>query len=113
MSSVSLSSSFDFSSSQDWEWDVISNTSSSIVIASGVNKQTFSGSFAYTDAGIVSGTTTATSFFVNNALVYSVTGMSASAAQLQVFADTFGDTQATYAYVLRADDTITGSSGSD
>jgi hypothetical protein len=113
MAVVTLSSSFDFSSSQDWEWEVASNTATSLSIISSSTKQTFTGNFAYSPDGIVSGTTTGTSFFVNNALVYAVTGMSSSATQLQVHADTFGDTQQTYAYVLQSNDTINGSSGND
>ena len=113
MAVVNLSQSFSFASDQDWDWEVAGATSSSLTITNGTYKQSFSGSFSYDPDGNVSGTATATSFYSNNALVYSISGLSVSAAKLQEFADTFGDTQETYAYTLRGNDTITGSSGSD
>jgi hypothetical protein len=113
MSTITLSSSFSFASDQDWEWQVTSHSASSLVISSDVYRQTFSGSFTYDADGNVSGTTTGTSFFVNNALVYAITGMSASAATLFAFAETVGDTQLTNGYVLQGNDVINGSAGAD
>jgi len=113
MATATLSQAFNFLSSQDWNWVVSSYSSTSLTIQSATYKQTYTGSFRYTNAGDVSGTMTGTKFYINNALVYSVTGASASASTMQGFAETYGDTQATYAYVLRGNDTINGSNTTD
>ncbi|MBL8336693.1 MAG: hypothetical protein JNM97_07940, partial [Rhodoferax sp.] len=113
MPTVNLSSSFSFASDQDWEWQVLGNTASLITLSNGINTQTFAGSFSYSPDGIVSGTVTATTFSVSGALVYSVTGMTANATQMQTYAESFGDTQSTHAYVLQGADVINGSSGAD
>lgn len=113
MATATLSQAFNFLSSQDWSWVVSSYSSTSLTIQSATYKQTFTGSFSYTNAGDVSGTMTGTKFYINNALVYSVTGASANASTMQGFAETYGDTQATYAYVLRGNDTINGSGYAD
>lgn len=113
MATLTLSSAFGFASDQDWAWEVTSSSASSLVISNGVYKQVFSGSFTYNDQGIVFGSVSSTSFYINNALVYLVSGMSSNATQLQVHANTAGDTQETYAYVLQSNDTIFGSSGND
>ncbi|MBE2202671.1 MAG: hypothetical protein IAE79_28930 [Anaerolinea sp.] len=113
MSSVVISSSFNFLSDQDWDWEVSTATPSNIAIFNGPYLQTFAGSFVYDANGTVFGTTTSSSFYFNNALVYSVSGMSADATQLQIFASTYGDTQQTYAYVLKGNDSIKGSVGND
>ncbi|MHB1360262.1 MAG: DUF4214 domain-containing protein [Rhodocyclaceae bacterium] len=113
MSAVTLSRSFNFLSDQDWDWVATQATATNIIIESGTYKQTFTGSFTYGANDVVYGTTTSSSFFINNALIYSVTGMSANATQLQVHANTYGDTQQTYAYVLQGNDLIRGSTGND
>ncbi|MBV5330954.1 Ig-like domain-containing protein, partial [bacterium] len=113
MTTLTLSNAFSFASDQDWAWEVTSSSASSLVISNGAYKQVFSGSFTYNDQGIVFGTVSSTSFYVNTALVYLVSGMSSNATQLQVFANTPGDTQETYAYVLQSNDTIIGSTGND
>jgi Ca2+-binding RTX toxin-like protein/methionine-rich copper-binding protein CopC len=113
MAVVTLSSSFSFASDQDWDWEVTAYSASSLTITSGIYKQVFTGSFTYNASGDVSGTASGTTFYTNDAVVYSVTGLSSSASKLQTFADTYGDTQDTYAYVLVGNDTITGSSGAD
>jgi hypothetical protein len=48
------------------------------------------------------GTVTATSFLRNGAVVYTVTGMDDDAAIIQMHAETTGDAQATYAYVMES-----------
>lgn len=114
MTTLTISSAFDFSSSQDWNWTATGATATAITITNGSGyRQTFSGAFSYDSNGNVSGTTNGTNFYLNDALVYSATNMEASAAQLSTFANTYGDTQDTYAYVLRGNDAITGSSGND
>jgi Tol biopolymer transport system component/methionine-rich copper-binding protein CopC len=113
MPTVNLASSFSFASDLDWEWEVLGNTASLITLGDGTHTQTFSGSFSYSPDGVVSGTVTATTFSLNGALVYSITGMAANATQIQAYAESFGDTQATNAYVLQGADVINGSAGAD
>ena len=113
MATVTLSKAFSFQAAQDWPWDVTAYSGSSITISDGSHTQTFAGSFTFPDMETISGTATSTQYKLNGVLVYKVTGMSVSATKMQTFAETYGDTQATYAYVLRANDTITGSSGND
>ncbi len=113
MAQLTLSGSFNFSAAQDWEWEVIGAGATLITITNGAYKQTFTGNFAYDEEGVLSGLVTGTTFFQNNSAVYTVTGLSVSAAQLETHADTFGDTQQTYAYVLSGSDSIQGSSGND
>jgi Ca2+-binding RTX toxin-like protein len=115
MATVTLHQSFNFLLDQDWFWNVDSYSGSSLTIVStgGNYTQTFAGSFTYDNYGNVFGTCTATSFYANGSLVYSVTGMSSNAHQLQVHADTYGDTQQTYTYVLQGNDTLNGSSSND
>jgi hypothetical protein len=114
MPTVTLSSAFDFSSAQDWNWVVTDLTSTGFVISDGIYRQSFTASFSFDPVTQnISGTATDTSFFVNGALVYSATGMNSSVVQLQVHANTYGDTQETYGYVLQSNDTIIGSAGND
>ena len=113
MATVNLSQSFSFASDQDWDWEVTAANASSLTITNGIYKQTFTGNFSIDADDNISGTATGTTFYTNNAVVYSISGLSASAAKLQDFAETYGDTQETYGYVLSGNDTITGSSGAD
>lgn len=114
MATVTLSQEFSFLTDQDWYWEVVSHSSTSLVISDGIHKQTFAGSFTYDNYGNVYGTVSATSYYLNNVLVYSVTGLSSvSASRMQTYAENFGDTQETYAYALSGSDTITGSGGND
>jgi Ca2+-binding RTX toxin-like protein len=113
MAVVTLSSSFNFASTQDWAWEVSSANASSLVLIGTIYKQTFSGNFTYDAEDVIYGTVSATSFYINNVLVYSITGMASNATQLQAFAETVGDTQETYAYILQSSDTINGSVGND
>lgn len=115
MATVKLFSAFSFLQAQDWDFDVTTNTASSLVITSldGVHQQRFTGSFSYSLSGQVSGTVTATTYLKNGAAVYSATGMNHNASQLQMYAENTGDTQAMYAYVLAGADSITGSAGAD
>ncbi len=113
MATVTLSRSFDFSAPQDWDWQTTAATPTNISITNGTYQQTFNGSFTYSDAGVVSGTVTASSFLSNGSLIYSVTGMTSNATVLQNFVDNAGDTAQTYAFVLQGNDIIKGSSGND
>jgi methionine-rich copper-binding protein CopC len=113
MAQLRLYSAFDFSSAVDWEWEVTGATATSIALTSGIYRQTFAGTFSYAGDGSVSGVASATNYYQNGVLVYSITGLAADAARLEQFAETYGDTQETYAYVLRGNDSITGSGGND
>lgn len=115
MATVTMYQPFNFLSAQDWAWEAISSTATTLVITDGIYKQTFSGSFTYSGQNVY-GTVNSTSFFISGSKVYAVTGMTAGANdahQLQIFANTYGDTQQTYGYVLKYDDTLNGSSGDD
>lgn len=112
MAIVKLSQAFDFSKNQDWDWTVTNATATNITIDNGVQKQTFAGNFVLTATG-VTGTVTDTAFYLNNQEVFSVTGLSHDAATTQKFAETAGDTQQTYAFMLNGNDTIIGSAGAD
>lgn len=113
MAVVTLFSQFDFTESQDWYWYVEDYSSTSLVISDGLHTQTFTGKFKFPQEGQVTGTVTGSSYYYDDVLVYTISGMSKSAATLADFVDTLGDTQQTYAYVLSGADTITGSSGDD
>lgn len=112
MATIKLSQAFNFASDQDWDWEITSSSATGITIQNGGYKQTFTGNFNLTASGLT-GTTTGTAFYLNNALVYEVTGMSHDATRLAAYAETEGDTQQTYAFVLSGNDTITGSAGND
>lgn len=113
MATVTLSKSFNFQSAQDWNWVVTGASMSAITITNGAYEQVFAGNFSYSGDNLSGGTVTSTGFYTSGALVYSVTGMSADALTMQRFAETYGDTQETYAYVLQGADTIKGSAGAD
>ncbi|VVQ29030.1 hypothetical protein PS943_01107 [Pseudomonas fluorescens] len=113
MAALTLSNSFSFLADQDWEWSVTNTTSTSLTITDGVHTQVFTGNFTYPSPGVVAGTVTGSTYSEDGVPIYTLTGISKSAAQLAEFALTPGDTQATYAYILNGNDTITGSSGND
>ncbi|WP_279653759.1 calcium-binding protein [Pseudomonas morbosilactucae] len=113
MATITLSSSFDFTQPQDWDWVLSDSSPTFITITDGVHEQTFTGSFTFGANDSVSGTATGSTYSVNGNLVYTITGMSKSASTLADFATTLGDTQATYAYVLSGNDTFIGSDGDD
>lgn len=120
MATVNVFSSFSFLAAQDWDFTVTTANATTIVIQNfGLGfRQTFTGSFTYVfdpyiGEQVVNGTVTSTAFAVNGITVYSVTGMNKDAHTLMDFANTTGDTQATYAYVLSGADTINGSPGND
>lgn len=113
MAALTLSNSFSFLADQDWEWSVTNTTSTSLTITDGVHTQVFTGNFTYPSPGVVAGTVTGSTYSEDGVPIYTLTGISKSAAQLAEFALTPGDTQATYAYILSGNDTITGSSGND
>jgi Ca2+-binding RTX toxin-like protein len=120
MANVTLFSSFNFLAAQDWDFSTTTANATTIVIQNfGLGfRQTFTGNFTYTHdpylgEDVVNGTVTSTSFAVNGTTVYSVTGMSKDAYTLMNYANTTGDTQATYAYVLSGADSFAGSPGND
>lgn len=116
MATVTLQTSFSMLSPQDWGWDVDQATATFMSITDGVHTQTFNGSFSYGLGGAVSGTVSSTRYYVGGVLTYTVTGMTTganSAAVLQGHAETVGDTQQTYAYVLSGNDSLRGSTGND
>ncbi|MEJ5864770.1 calcium-binding protein [Pseudomonas farsensis] len=112
MATITLSRTFSFLDAQDWGWNVTQATSTSMVISDGIHTQTFGGRFVYF-GDMVSGVVSTSTFRMNGALVYTVTGMNKSLAELAEFALTEGDTLETYAYVLDGDDTLLGSAGND
>ena len=115
MATLTVSKSFSMLAAMDWNWEVTSYSATSVVISDGIHKQTFTGNFSFSNAGVVSGTVTQTRYYDSNgsSLAYTLGNTSLSASQLQVFAETYGDTQQTYAFALSGNDTVTGSSGSD
>lgn len=113
MAIVTLASKFSFSTSQDWDWLVAKLSTSFISVENANYRQSFDGTFALSPDGIISGVATASNFYINDTLVYAITGMAADATRLQGFVETEGDTQETYAFVLSADDTIHGSADAD
>ena len=113
MSNLVLKQSFSFLSSQDWNWDVTDASANVFTISDFINTQRFTGAFTYPTEDTISGIVTGTTYQVSQSTVYSITGMSDSAEKLANFANNTGDTQATYEYVLRGNDSIFGSSGSD
>jgi serralysin len=113
MATVKVFNGFDFTQAQDWDWDQLAYSSTRLSISNGYQTQQFAGRFTYYDDFSVTGTVTSTSLVVGNKVQYSVSGMSDSAAVLAEYAQNFGDTQESYAYVLRGNDTITGSRYAD
>lgn len=116
MATVTLQTSFNMLSPQDWGWEVDQATATFMSITDGVHTQTFNGSFSFGAGGSVTGTVSSTRYYVGGVLTYTVTGMTTganSAAVLQGHAETTGDTQQTYAYVLKGNDSLRGSSGND
>jgi Ca2+-binding RTX toxin-like protein len=113
MPTATFARSFNMLAATDWDWDVTQATSTAITISDGTHTQKFSGSFSYDASENVTGTVSSTTYIVGGVTQYTVTGMSASAAKIQTFAETAGDTQQTYAYVFGGADTFNGSSGND
>lgn len=113
MAIVTLASKFSLASNQDWDWEIAKLSTSFISIENTIYRQSFDGSFELSPDGIISGNATASNFYVDNTLVYSITGMNADATKLQVFVENEGDTQQTYAFVLSGNDTINGSADAD
>lgn len=113
MAIVTLASKFSFAANQDWDWNIAKLSSIFISVENANYRQSFDGSFAITPDGIISGNATASNFYVDNTLVYSITEMNADATKLQVFVENEGDTQETYAFVLSGNDTIYGSADAD
>ena len=114
MATVVLNSQFSFKAAQGWDWEVSKATSTDLDIFNSVYKQTFAGQFEYSALGAVTGQASASSFYVNNELVYSITGMSANASQLQFYIESdVDDVQLAYALAFAGNDNFTGSAGSD
>jgi len=115
MANLTLHAGFSFMTHQDWYWDVTQYSASSITISDGLHTQRFFGSFTF-NYDRAYGQVSATEYYEGGKLMYSVTGMSSvfnDASRLQSHAETNGDTQATYAYVLGGNDSISGSSSKD
>ena len=64
---------FNMLADEDWGWQVTAATATSMTISDGVHTQTYGGTFSYDAAYNVSGTVTTTRYYVNGAVVYSVT----------------------------------------
>ncbi|MDP3671989.1 MAG: DUF4214 domain-containing protein [Telluria sp.] len=113
MAIINVASKFSFLSNQDWDWVVTKSTATEIIIQNTLYQQSFEGNFTASSAGVISGTATGTSFYINGALVYSVSGMTADATRLQSFVEMANDTQETYAFSFAGDDTFNGSADAD
>ncbi|MEJ5992284.1 M10 family metallopeptidase C-terminal domain-containing protein [Ramlibacter sp. PS3R-8] len=115
MASIRFFSAFNMVAAQDWDWSVTEHTAASLVIQDigAGKKQTFAGTFSYDSLGNVSGNVTGTAFYENGDIVYRVTGLNHDAGTMQAFAETSGDTQETYAFVLSGNDVVTGSDAAD
>ncbi len=113
MATINIYQSFNFLIDQDWWWYVTTATPTNIVISDGTHTQSFTGTFTYYGDYLTGGTVTSSTALYNGTTVFIATGMSDSALTLENFANNSGDTQQTYAYVLRGNDIINGSSGND
>ncbi|MGH8852703.1 MAG: DUF4214 domain-containing protein [Telluria sp.] len=113
MATAQLFKTFDFSSNQDWDWEVTAATATGITISNGIYKQTFTGSFTYSASGVPSGIVTASAFFINNEEVYRISDMAHDATRVAQFVETEGDTQQTYAFVFSGNDSFIGSGFND
>ena len=82
MASVVFYSSFNTLADQDWPWVQTVSTATDITLTDGQHKQTFAGLFTYGAGGILNGIVTSSSYYLNNALVYSAIGMVANARQM-------------------------------
>ena len=112
MATVTLARNFNFAETQEWDWLVTSASSTDLIIENASFRRIFDGTFASGPNGVV-GTATGASYYVNDELVYSATGMRADASPLIELAFTPGNTQQTHAFMLAGDDTIIGSAGGD
>ena len=113
MATITLSSSFDFSSNYEWDWEVVQYTTTDIAISNGVHTQTFKVNVTFDSSGNPVGSVNGTSFYTNNALVYTVTDINVDAAVMTAFVEAENDVQETYSHVLSGNDVITGSAGND
>lgn len=109
MATIVLSSEFSFKTARNWEWEATKATPTELDIVNTVYKQTFAGQFTYSDTGVVFGVVNSSSFYINNALVYTVTGMSTDANQLSETETA----QLAYALAFAGHDSFTGSAGND
>ncbi len=101
----------DMSSTEDWNTVVTAASSSSVTITGPVYSATFTGSFAINGQSI-SGTATGATQFKNGAAQIVFSGLVADAATLATMVGRVS-AEAIYAYALRGNDTVIGSSGND
>ena len=114
MATIVLSQAFSFRDEQRWDWQISKASATELDLFNTIYKQTFDGQFTYDANGIVSGIATDSAFYINDKLVYSVTGMSANATILQAVVESDADDiQIAYALAFAGDDSFTGSSGND
>ena len=112
MATVNLNSKFNFAIPQDWTWVPTETSASRIVLNDGTFKEEFLGNFSYL-GDAVSGTISSATFSVNQVLALSMEGLQADAAIVKQYAQTAGDTQEAYAYLLSGNDTVNGSASAD
>lgn len=115
MAILRFSSPFYFSPTREWNFVVGTETATRRVLvdrADGV-RQTFVGSFTYDTDGEAAGVVRSLWYSVDGATVYTISGLRADAAVLQRFAETPGDTAATYAYLLAGHDSVFGTDASE
>ncbi len=128
MATATLYQAFNCLEAQDWYWTMDESyavdhvqssngdlyTLSSIKISDGSHTQIFNGTITVNiNTGDISGTVNSSSYWLNGTKVYSVSGISLSASKMATFADTYGDTQATYSYVFSGADVMNGSAYAD
>lgn len=109
----SLSIAYDMSSNYEWGWSVTQSSSSQLTIEGGNDKEVFTGTFAYSSSGDVSGVVNTATYYVDGQQVYSFSGLSADAAIIEAFCLTSGNAQETNGYVLQGNDVLTGSTHID
>lgn len=113
MAKVVLSQAFDFRSAQDWTWMLRETNFNRISIADTTYRQTFLGDFPLSSDSSLNGKIAGTSFFVKDALVYTISGLDHAASLLAPYVERKGDLRGLYEPFLAGNDTIEGSAGAD
>ena len=112
MATVQLLNPNDMSSTDDWNTVVTATGANSVTITGPIYSATFTGSFQFSGQNI-SGTVTGATQFKNGQAQIVFSGLSASASTLQTLVERDADAVDIYSYLLRGNDTVTGSGGSD
>lgn len=119
MANLTLFRSFNFKTEMSWDdWDLVGTpTSTKVTFGDATYRGVFTGNFTFPGPELLDGT--ASSFTLKStssgATIYTLSGFTVTvdASVVQGYISQPGNTQKAYAYILRANDTITGSSGID